>query len=329
MPTIPSRARRWIQSGRATPFWDHGLFCVRLNAEPSGREKQEIVGAIDPGSKKEGITVKSKAHTFLNVQADAVTWVKKHIKTKGIMRTGRRGRKMPCRQPRQNRARSAGWLPPSTKARWQAKVRLTRWIKRRFPVMTAVVEDVKAKTRKGKRRWNSSFSPLEVGKKWFYQQLEDMGLKVILRSGWETKQLRDALGLRKTSKKTAEVFEAHCVDSWVLANDYIGGHTAPENKRLLCVTPIELHRRQLHRLEPKKKGERKPYGGTLSEGFKRGALVRHKKYGACYVGGCDRDRHRISLHRLSDGERLCQNAHPHDIKFLAYNSWRARLLPIP
>lgn len=34
MPTIPSRARRWIRSGKATPFWKRGLFCVRLNVAP-------------------------------------------------------------------------------------------------------------------------------------------------------------------------------------------------------------------------------------------------------------------------------------------------------
>ena len=31
IPTTPSRARRWIQRGEATPFWDRGIFGVRLN----------------------------------------------------------------------------------------------------------------------------------------------------------------------------------------------------------------------------------------------------------------------------------------------------------
>ena len=53
MPTTPARARRWIQSGKATPFWKRGVFCVRLNVEPSAREVQPIAVGIDPGSKKE------------------------------------------------------------------------------------------------------------------------------------------------------------------------------------------------------------------------------------------------------------------------------------
>jgi hypothetical protein len=81
--------------------------------------------------------------------------------------------------------------------------------------------------------------------------------RVIRKQGWETKALRDALGLKKTRRKLAEIFEAHCVDSWALANWYTGGHTEPDNTRLLCVTPLRLHRRQLHRLQPEKGEMRK------------------------------------------------------------------------
>ncbi len=42
MPTTPARARRWIKSGKATAFWKGGLFCVRLNVEPSAREEQPL-----------------------------------------------------------------------------------------------------------------------------------------------------------------------------------------------------------------------------------------------------------------------------------------------
>ena len=67
MPTTPQRAGKWIKSGKATPFWKNGVFCVRLNVGPSSDYKQEIVVGVDPGSKKEGFTVKSQAHTYLNV----------------------------------------------------------------------------------------------------------------------------------------------------------------------------------------------------------------------------------------------------------------------
>lgn len=115
MPTSPPRARRWIKIGKATPFWCNGVFCVRLNVEPSDTKKQDIVVGIDPGSKREAFTVKSESHTYLNVLADAVTWVKDAVESKRNARRSRRQRKTPCRQNRKNRAR--GCIPPSTKAR--------------------------------------------------------------------------------------------------------------------------------------------------------------------------------------------------------------------
>jgi hypothetical protein len=191
-----------------------------------GTETQPIAVGIDPGSKWEGYTVKSAKHTFLNVHADAVTWVSDGVTTRREMRRVRRYRNTPCRANRVNRAR--GGLPPSTKARWQWKLRLARWLSKIFPVSQFVVEDVKVKTRPGKhasvRHWNVNFSPLETGKNWFYDELGKIAPVKLRR---DTSALRDLLGLKKTKQKSAKVFESHCVDSWVLANSQTGGHKAP------------------------------------------------------------------------------------------------------
>jgi len=280
---------------------------------------QPISVGIDPGSKKEAFTVKSASHTYLNIQADAVTWVSDAVKTRREMRRGRRFRNTPCRQPRFNRSR--GGIPPSTKARWQWKLRLCWWLRRLFPVTDWVVEDVAAKTWKGKRRWNASFSPLEVGKRWFYAELARFG-NIHTRYGYETKALRDNLGLKKSSNKLSETFSAHSVDSWVLANGYVEGHTKPDNEEMLLVTPLQFHRRQLHALQPAQGGIRRPYGGTRSLGFKRESYVKHEKYGVCFVGGASKGR--ISLHSLLDGHRITQNAYVKECKFLTYASWRTR-----
>jgi hypothetical protein len=317
MPTKPSRARRWIKEGKATPFWKRGVFCVRLNVEPSGEEKQDIAVGIDPGSKKEGFTVKSESHTFLNIQADAVTWVKKHIEVRRMMRKNRRYRKTPCRKCRFNR-KNKTFLSPSTKARWQWKLRISNWLCKMYPITNFIVEDIKAHTFGG-RRWNKSFSPLEVGKNWFYYELSKMG-EIETKQGYETKQMRDVLKLKKSKKKLSNLFEAHCVDSWVLANSYTGGHTKVDNKQMLFLIPLRFHRRQLHFLQFSKNGIRKRYGGTMSLGLKRGNLVKHSKYGLSYVGGYLKDR--ISLYSVKSGQRLCQNAKVNDCKILSYNSWR-------
>lgn len=325
MPTTPARARRWIRQGKATPFWKGGVWCVRLNQEPLARETQPIAVGIDPGSKKEALVVKSAVHTYLNTQADAVTWVKEAVLTRSQMRRARRFRKTPCRQPRANRLRNCRKLPPSTKARWQWKLRLCRWLARLFPIATFIVEDIKAAT-KGKPSWDRSFSPLAVGKQWFSQELGKLA-PVQTKAGWETKHLRDALGLKKSKQKLAETFSTHCVDAWALAWAGVGGQTTPENIRLLCLTPLQWHRRQLHRLQPEAGGKRKLYGGTRSLGFTRGTLVRHPKYGLAYVGGASEGR--LSLHGVGAGKRLCQNAKEAVCQRYTILRWRARLLPIP
>jgi len=316
MPTTLLRAKRWIVSGKATPFYKKGIFCVRLNVNPSDNKKQDIAVGIDPGSKREAYTVKSKAHTYLNILSDAVTWVKDAVEQRAQMRKTRRNRKTPYRKPRFNRAK--GGLSPSTKARWQLKLRICNWLVQMFPISSVVVEDIKAKT-KGKRRWDASFSPLEVGKKWFYENLSLLA-PVITRSGWETKKLRDKLKLNKTGCKTCSRFDAHNVDSWVLAWDVIGGAEYPENKQFIRLVPMQFHRRQLHALQFSSGGVRRNYGSTRSLGFKRGSLVRHKKYGLSYVGGTMKEK--ISLHNLQDGKRLTQSAKVIDCKFLTYLSWR-------
>jgi RRXRR protein len=137
MPTTRARADKWIKSSKATPFWKKGIFCVRLNIEPSARNYQDIACGIDPGSKMEGYTVASSKHQFLNIQAIAVDWVKSHLETRRNMRRSRRFRKTPCRQPRWNRLANKIRLAPSTKARWQWKLRIANWLNKIYPLTSS------------------------------------------------------------------------------------------------------------------------------------------------------------------------------------------------
>src|SRR5258708_11829775 len=144
MPTTASRDRKWIKSGQATHFWKGGIFCVRLNVEPSARVLQPVAVGIDPGSKREGYSVISAAHTYTNIQAEARDGVKEAEKRSTQRRRTRRGRNTPCLNPRQNREQSKNKLPPSTKARWHWKLRLATFLCQLFPVSVFVVEYIRA-----------------------------------------------------------------------------------------------------------------------------------------------------------------------------------------
>tara|TARA_Y100000310_G_scaffold296443_1_gene328703 strand:+ start:925 stop:1932 length:1008 start_codon:yes stop_codon:yes gene_type:complete len=316
MPAKASRVRKWIKSGKATPYWNHGVFCVRLNKEPSGFEMQSVACGIDPGSKKEGFTVKSRTKTYINIQADAVTWVKKRIELRHLLRRGRRHRKCPHRKQRR---RIGTKLPPSTKARWQLKLRILNWLIAIYPITDVAVEDIKAVSWKGAKRWNMSFSPLQVGKKWFYNKIASF-VRLHIYQGWETKEMREHHNLKKITNKLSNKWEAHCIDSWVLAHNIIGNDSIVDNRDVLCIVPFQFHRRQIHKIQFQKGGKRPLYGGTRSMGLKRGSFVSHLKYGLSFVGGTSKNR--ISLHNIENGKRLTQDAKVEDCKFLTYSSWR-------
>jgi len=80
MPCHPARARELVRAGKARRRFSKGLFYILLTERSDGF-KQPIALGIDPGSKWEGFTAKSEAHTFENLNADAVTWVKDKIET--------------------------------------------------------------------------------------------------------------------------------------------------------------------------------------------------------------------------------------------------------
>jgi hypothetical protein len=317
MPCRPAYARALVKSGRAKRRWYRGIFAVKMLDRAEGVVQQVVCG-VDPGSKREAMTVQSKQHTYVNVLSDAVTWVKDRIEVRRNMRRSRRFRKTPCRSNKSNRNINSKRLPPSTRSRWQIKLNIIKFLRKLYPITDYIVEDIKAVTKKGYKKWNKSFSPLETGKIWFYTELKKLG-NLILKQGYDTSERRNLLGFKKSSKKLAEIFDAHNIDSWILAS-FITGEINIDNRSMLRIVPMQLHRRQLHRYKPGLSGVRSPYGGTKSLGFRRGSVVKHNKLGLVYVGGTTNKK--ISLHNLKTGERITKYGLIKDVKFLYYSNWR-------
>ena len=300
MPMHAARARKFIKRGEATPYWSNGIYCIRLNKEPSDRETQEICVGVDPGSKKEGFTVKSESHTYLNIQADAQSNVGKKVAKRREKRRSRRSRKCPNRKQKNHNLSNRNRIPAGTRARWHWKLRILDWLTNLYPVTHVCVEDIKAGTKQYQKKWNQSFSPLEVGKEWFYSEIEKKWGLFTLR-GHETKDIRDRLGLKKSKDKKTETFDAHCVDSWCLAYHVLGGDTIVDNRDIFCISPIPIQRRNLHREVPKKGGIRSRYGGTRCLGFTKGTLVKSIKWGLCWISGHQNGK--INLTQMSTGKQ--------------------------
>ena len=312
MPTTPPVARHLIKSGQATPYWSNGIFCMRLNYETT-EYTQEIGVGVDPGSKEEGFTVKSASHTYLNVQADAHNGVGKKVVKRRELRRSRRSRKCPNRKQRMNRHANKKRIPAGTRARWNWKLRVLDWLSKLYPITHVCVEDIKARTLKNAKKWNSSFSPLEVGKTWFYAEIEKRWKLLTLR-GWETKKIRDRLGLKKSSRKLAETFNAHCVDSWCLAYYAVGGNNLPDNTDIFCIAPIPIKRRCLHREKESKGSKRNRYGGTRCLHTVKNTLVKHVKHGLLRVSGHQNGK--LTLSEINTSKQVVLQAKPQDYKIL-------------
>ena len=328
-PLFPCKERRataLLCRGEAVAFFQAGIFCIKLvRQETEKREEYPIVAlGIDTGSKREGYTVATAKTVILNVTTNTPDWVREHLEIRRILRRSRRQRKTPYRKMRENRAtlRKSNRIPPSTRARWNAKLRIIKQLQRILPITHINVEDIKAKTKPGKPKWNLSFSPLEVGKAWFYSEVRKLNLILSLTEGTETKAHRDNRGFKKTKKKLDYVWEAHNSDSHSLAEMALGVAVEPF-KGLYQIEFLEYSRRQLQVQQPAKGGIRKPYGTTISMGLPRGATVQYReKLG--YIGGSSNNR--ISIHNIDTGKRITQLAKKEEIKMLYVRRFTTRFL---
>ena len=316
-PQFPCKctvAASLIRVGKATPFFKKGIFAIRLNKTIKDSHEKRIVMSIDPGSKRTGITVATEENVILNIQCNAPDWVKGKVETRKNYRRSRRARNTPYRKCRFNR--EIGCLPPSTKSRWGAHLRILDQLRKIIPITDIVIEDIKAKTRKGSKKWNASFSPLEVGKTYFESEIQKRELKLYKFQGFETKEHRDYRGFKKSSNKLEEKWGTHCVDSHCLSEMFFGN--LEPVKKMYVLNFIRFNRRELH--QGYHNGIRKLYGSTRSMGINRGTLVNHPKYGLSYVGGTSKSF--ISLHNVETGKRLSQSVKKSNLIILTKQSWR-------
>jgi hypothetical protein len=312
-----------MSSGQAVPYYQHGIFCIRLNRAPSARKYQDIALGIDPGSKREGYTVATKKSVVLNITTNTPDWVKSHVETRRSARKHRRRRKTPYRACRNNRSNNRKYsIPPATKARWQAKLRIITQLNNILPISLINVEDIIAPTKKNNKKWNLSFSPLETGKTWFYSELEKLYPPLMKTRGFDTKQHRDQQGYKKSKQKLVYTWDAHNVDSHSLAEMALSTSIIPYTG-MYKIEFLEYHRRQLHVQNKLTGGIRKQYGTTISFGMSRGSIIRYKNK-LVYLGGSSLDR--VSIHDILTGRRIHQRAHIKNIKVLYITKQRVSFI---
>ena len=250
MPTLASRARRWVRDGKAIGKWnDLGVYYVQLLVKPSDTNTQPIALGCDPGKSYSGFgVVSSKATLFRGHAVLPFQRVKerlgsavikngkviKNVRGRALQRRVRRGRRIKRNLPfhlrnhRQKRFnnRTKSKLPPSIEASRLLEIRIVKELCAIFPITDIVYEVVKADVdlTSGRKAAKSGFgfSPVMAAQYWCIEQLEKLA-PVTKMYGWQkdgngTSQIRKYLGLHKDKKnKKNPVPETHAVDGVALA----------------------------------------------------------------------------------------------------------------
>ena len=146
VPTRPSRARRWLETGKAKKVWVQGHFAVQLTENLNDSSTPEMSINIDPGAKVTGIAV--VIHNETN-KATAVASFELHhrghivsqrMQARKAHRRSRRSRlrRRPARF--NNRTRKEGWMPPSMQSRLSNVTTTVRHLRGLFPITKVYME---------------------------------------------------------------------------------------------------------------------------------------------------------------------------------------------
>ena len=118
MPCYPARAKKLLNSGRASVFRRYPFTIILHDRTVEESELQDTEIKIDQGSKTTGVALivhgKKSSTVALATHIEHRTNVKSNLDSRRAIRKSRRSRKTRYRQARfLNRTKPKGWLPPS------------------------------------------------------------------------------------------------------------------------------------------------------------------------------------------------------------------------
>jgi|JI10StandDraft_1071094.scaffolds.fasta_scaffold218257_3 hypothetical protein len=262
MPMKESRVRRLVEQNKAKICFNRKLhiYYVKLYFKPSGFNTQEIVLGVDVGSTFDGFTLLSNLCHHLNIEfiqrpkGSKKNSIKAKKKTQLEARRVRRSRLRHRKIRFTNRTSSK--LVPTIQANVDARKWVIKQLMRHFPFAKIRVEDVKFNHKRdlvGKNRLNGKargapFSLVEVGKNALYSWIRETGFELELIEGYETCKMRlkylNGVDL-KSEDKSAKKFEAHCLDSFIIAGSDFNLADIELNRQTIFIEKIIKNRRHL------------------------------------------------------------------------------------
>ena len=271
-PCKPNKARKLICGGVAKVVWNKfGEFGIQMLVSTRQFTPKVVLG-IDNGTKFEGYSLISGKENVLNVMwllPDKKDLVEK-LNNRREMRRARRWRNCRRRQARFDNRSREGFIAPSQLILVNSRLKAIQEFFKYYPINKVAIEDVKFNHRD--KRWGRNFSTIEIGKNMIKAFIIGKVGKenYITFKGIETQQSRLKRGLKKSSNKSAENFNTHCVDSFVIASEI--SNSQPNFNIKVVNDTYRPVRRQLHMRQFSKGGIRKEYSKDNFNNVKKGSI---------------------------------------------------------
>lgn len=273
-PCKNQKARKMLVGGVAKVVWNKfGEFGIQMLIPTRGETPKTVLG-IDNGTKFEGYSLIVGKNNQLNVMwllPNKKTIVSK-LELRRQLRRARRWRncrRRECRFNNRNRKRD-GFIAPSQLMMVQSRLKAIQEFFKYYPISKVAIEDVKFNHRD--KRWGKNFSTIEVGKNMIKAFIiGKVGRdNYITFEGFETEQIRNKLRLKKSSNKSSETFNSHCVDSFSIASEL--SDAKPNFNIKVVDDTYRPTRRRLHDTQPAKGNIRAKYSTGSFKGIRKGTI---------------------------------------------------------
>lgn len=272
-PCKTQKARKLLLGKVAKVIWNKfGQFGIQLLIPTREHTPKTILG-IDNGTKFEGYSIVSEKENNTNVMwllPDKKKLVKK-LNERRILRKTRRYRNCRRRKARFNNRSRDGFIAPSQLQIVQSRIKAIKEFFKCYPISKVAFEDVKFNHRD--KRYGRNFSTIEIGK----NMIKNFIINLIGREnlinfeGTETFDIRKQRGLKKSSNKSAENFNSHCVDSFAIASELTECKN-PKEEIIVIDDTYRPTRRRLHDTQFSKGGIRDKYSEGNFKGIKKGSI---------------------------------------------------------
>jgi len=271
-PCKQGKARKLLIGGVAKVVWNKfGEFGIQMLI-PTREFIPKVILGIDFGTKFEGYSFIFGSENILNIMwllPDKKNLVRKLEERKQLRRT-RRWRNCRRRECRVNNRNKKGFIAPSQLMMVQSRLKAIKEFFKCYPISKVAIEDVKFNHRDNK--WGKNFSTIEVGKNMIKAFIiGKVGRdNYITFDGFETEKAREKKGLKKSSNKSLETFNSHCVDSFSIASEI--SESIPRFDIKVVDDTYRPTRRRLHDTQPKKGNIREKYSTGSFKGIRKGTI---------------------------------------------------------